>query len=135
MSSSSGATNAQSLPIKQRFESGWSARFCSNPGDSNGHIHRIEGERNDLDGAALSYEREIARVFGVLPDGPPPPFDLVLLGMGDRRTHCSPLPGTDSAEASAAVTQYVPAIAANRGDDDAATSQRRATCDVPGGGD
>ena len=55
------------------------------------HIHRIEGERNDLDGAALSYEREIARVFGVLPDGPPPPFDLVLLGMGDRRTHCSPL--------------------------------------------
>jgi 6-phosphogluconolactonase len=80
------------------------------------HIHRIEGERNDLDAAALAYEREIARVFGVLPDAPPLAFDLVLLGMGTDGHTASLFPGTDLAgEASRwVVSQYVPAIAANR---------------------
>jgi 6-phosphogluconolactonase len=80
------------------------------------HIHRIEGERNDLAAAALAYEREIARVFGVLPDGPPPAFDLVLLGMGTDGHTASLFPGNDLArEASRwVVSQYVPAIAASR---------------------
>jgi 6-phosphogluconolactonase len=45
-------------------------------------IHRMPGERADLDAAALDYEREIARIAGGVPGGPPPPLDLVLLGMG-----------------------------------------------------
>jgi len=45
-------------------------------------IHRVQAERADLDAAAREYQRELARVFGVLEDGPPPRFDLVLLGMG-----------------------------------------------------
>ena len=80
------------------------------------HIHRIEGERNDLNAAALAYEREIARVFGVLPDGPPPAFDLVLLGIGADGHTASLFPGTDVSVESTrwVVPQYAPAIAANR---------------------
>ncbi|MET0165699.1 MAG: 6-phosphogluconolactonase, partial [Vicinamibacterales bacterium] len=79
------------------------------------HIHRIEGGRNDLDADALTYEREIARVFGVLPDGPPPAFDLVLLGMGTDGHTASLFPGTDAGEDSRwVVSQCVPAIAASR---------------------
>jgi 6-phosphogluconolactonase len=46
------------------------------------HVHRIQAERPDLDGAAGDYQAEIARVFGVPDTGAPPSFDLVLLGMG-----------------------------------------------------
>jgi 6-phosphogluconolactonase len=44
--------------------------------------HRIRGEHTDLEQAAREYQLEIARVFGVPPDGLPPVFDLLLLGMG-----------------------------------------------------
>ena len=46
------------------------------------HRHRIRAELADLEAAAREYQLDIARVFGVSPDGPPPVFDLVLLGMG-----------------------------------------------------
>jgi 6-phosphogluconolactonase len=45
-------------------------------------VHRIEGERGDLDAAARDYEAELARVLGVEPGSAPPPLDLVLLGLG-----------------------------------------------------
>jgi 6-phosphogluconolactonase len=45
-------------------------------------VHRIEGERSDLDAAARHYQAELARVLGAAPEGAPPPLDLVLLGLG-----------------------------------------------------
>lgn len=45
-------------------------------------VHRLEAERSDRDQAARDYETQIAKVFGVKVDGPPPAFDLILLGMG-----------------------------------------------------
>jgi len=48
-------------------------------------VHRMEGERADLDAAATDYEARLARVCGTRPrtaGGPPPALDLVLLGLG-----------------------------------------------------
>jgi 6-phosphogluconolactonase len=45
-------------------------------------VHRLEAERSDRDQAAREYQNEIAGICGVSPDGPPPAFDLILLGMG-----------------------------------------------------
>lgn len=45
-------------------------------------VHRMRAERADLAAAALDYQRELARMFRVPEDGPPPRFDLILLGMG-----------------------------------------------------
>ena len=42
----------------------------------------MEGERPDPDAAARDYQTVIARTFGHDADGPPPAFDLILLGMG-----------------------------------------------------
>jgi 6-phosphogluconolactonase len=45
-------------------------------------VHRIEGERADLDAVARDYQAELARVLGAGPGGAPPQLDLVLLGLG-----------------------------------------------------
>lgn len=57
-------------------------------------VHRLAGERTDLDAAARDYERQVAAVFGTPLDGPPPAFDLVLLGLGTDAHTASLFPHT-----------------------------------------
>jgi 6-phosphogluconolactonase len=59
-------------------------------------IHRIEGERPDLDEAARDYEAKIEDVLGIVAGvgRRPPHFNLFLLGMGDDGHTASLFPST-----------------------------------------
>lgn len=59
-----------------------------------GQVHRMEGERADLDAAARDYQSAVAHSFGVAEDMPPPAFDLVFLGMGTDAHTASLFPNT-----------------------------------------
>jgi 6-phosphogluconolactonase len=77
---------------------------------SPGRIHRIAGELEKAESAAVRYEEEIRKIL----PGEAPCFDLVLLGMGEDGHTASLFPGTIWDEEKLVIANHVPRLRADR---------------------
>ena len=81
---------------------------------SESHYFRLEGEREDLDGAARAYEQSLRKALDV--EQGIPVLDLILLGMGPDAHTASLFPGTTaiSERERLVVANHVPKLQTHR---------------------
>ena len=98
----SGAMSATFRPTIPKAITAWPTKRCSPKSQcAPENIFRIHAEEKDAAAAALQYEQALKDFFHLSP-GQFPRFDLVLLGIGTRRTHRFPFPRHRRAERNAA---------------------------------